>query len=705
MAKKLNDIKASSKNQKIFLGKPRKKSSPKKTTPTLLKKESPISEMEDIKTSSPQEEFLAKRRPLLVGNLFKIAFFGFLIVLLANTINVYYLGKSIEEEVSEKAFEGYNLLIDAGKNASAIQFDQAMLAFESARQNFQIAEDNLWFLTSNKTFYSSDGEISNAINNLLDSGQHFAKAGTLFLEALENFNKIPIYFVNNNSTESFNPLEIGDPLEDGLKSTNKALDEIRLAAQKIDSINENSLPSAVKEKVLMAKERIDEINTILESTAEHFPAIQKLLGDRYPHRYLIIFQNNNEIRPTGGFIGSYAIMDINDGYIDSLKTYDSYDIDGSYGGQIEPPDELKELTLNWRFRDSNYSPDFPTSAKKMMWFLQKEGGPSVDTVIAINQGLLRDMLYITGPVQVGNFGKLNSENYNLLLSYVIEGKVWGAEDPKHILKVFVPAFKNAILKEENIGKVSSKLYKAVQQKHIMVYSKDEDIQNLIEAMGLDGSMHRSANKEDYVSVINFSLGGSKSEQFIEETILHESHINSEGNIVNEVSVTRSHEWSDQVYNRWKEILADYGFTNPPQYIFDILGRGENKVLTKIYAPAGSKLIKSNKELVQTKFDKDTGKTYFLTRMSILAGEEDTFIVRYQLPYKLDLSDPADTYRLVAEKQAGSRGSIFTKTITTDEDVYNLAVYPEEKVRIDSSQRIIYATDLVYDKFFSAVFTK
>ena len=535
---------------------------------------------------------------------------------------------------------------------------------------------------------------------MLGGGKDFAIAGSYFIEALEEFNKLPLYFFSSNAEDSeIDKESITDTLVVGLDKTDQAIDHIVSASDKIQKINIELLPSEMQARVELARSKISEVSTSLNAISDHFPALIKLLGDEHPHRYLILLQNNSEIRPSGGFIGSYAIVDVNDGIIENLEVHDSYDIDGSYGPIIEPPEEFLPFTSNWRFRDSNYSSDFYLSAKKSRWFLQKQGGPSVDTVIAINQGLLKDLLAITGPVQVGEFGKLDSENYELLLSYVIEGKVFGPENPKHILKVFIPAFKDAIFKTENLSQISSKLYKAVQQKHIMLYSSDQQIQEFFDAMDLSGRVYSQADDEDYLSVIHISHGGTKSEKFIEETIDHETHIASDGTLINTVTIERTHAWSDSTYDYWVGILRQYGFEEISQQTIDILGRGKNVVSTRIYVPDGSRLIDSSDENILLKYDAELQKSYFFTGFSTEAGETDTVTVSYELPFKLDLSSP-DTYRLIAEKQPGSRGSLFNKTVTSDSDVDSLSVYPQEVSYQASS--IIYATNLVYDRYFAGI---
>ena len=136
---------------------------------------------------------------------------------------------------------------------------------------------------------------------------------------------------------------------------------------------------------------------------------------------------------------------------------------------------------------------------------------------------------------------------------------------------------------------------------------------------------------------------------------------------------------------------------------DILGRVENKVSTRIYVPDGSVLIESNGADVETKYDKDLKKTYFFTEMHTKAGETSEVWIKYSLPFTLEF-EPASTYKLIVEKQPGSRGSIFTKTMSTDEDVYNLALYPDEAV-LTKHGDVTYATNLVYDKYFSALWGK
>jgi hypothetical protein len=710
MAKKLQDIKVTETGEVISLSNKKEDDKKKlKKTPNILRKQKdPIKKMKDIQGEEESKFIYIKGTkftpPKFLGNLLKIGIVGFLILLMINSANVYYKGKKLEREISAQAYEGYSFLVDAGRSATNIQFEGALQSFEKAILNFGEAKKTLWFISSQKSFYDRSDSVIHGINNLLNAGKHVAIAGGYFLEAVEKFNKIPLFFVAKNAPEEELEFSITEILEEGLEKVDLAIEEIAVATELMLGVDEKSFPTEISARITFAKKQIEEISEILNATAEHFPAVLKLMGNRHPHRYLILLQNNNEIRATGGFIGSYAIIDISEGEIINLQVEDVYDIDGSYGGYIEPPEGLRDFVDNWRFRDSNYSPDFAVSGAKAKWFLEKQGGPGADTVIAINQGLLRDMLEISGPVQVGRFGKLNSENYNLLLSYVIEGKVWGPEDPKHILKVFIPAFKESILKEQNIGAIGSKLYRALQQKHIMMYSSDPQIQNLFDSAGLSGRVYITQEKEDYLSVINTSVGGTKSDKFVEENIRHTTYIDKNGEIINEVTIKRSHLWTDEIYFYWKRILESYGFKEMPDYLIDILGRGRNKVQMRVFVPEGSVLLSSSDENIITRYDADIQKTYFFTVMEINAGEVGTVNIKYQLPFTLNFKKPADTYRLIVQKQPGSRGSILNKTVEADSSIRNLEYFPSTG-RKDAANRIIYATNLVYDRHFATIWKR
>lgn len=653
----------------------------------------------------------------LISNFLKIVIAGFVILLLINSVNVYRKGVETKADIQSKAYEGYDKLLAGSQSTTKIQFQEAKTEFENALKSFEGAQTNLWFILNDNTIYAKQSTLSGSAKAVLESGRHFALAGQYFTESLEELNKIPVYFISKNeASKNLNIPSLTDILKNGLDKASQALIEVNLAKDELNKIGIEIVPQNVKGKFLFAKEKLNELTDLLNSMQNDFPAILKLLGDEKPHRYLILLQNNSEIRPSGGFIGSYIILDINKGMIENMRVEDVYHLDDKYQGLIEPPEYLLPIISNWKFRDSNYSPDFMFSGKQAANMFEREGGGTVDTVIAVNQSLLKDFLQITGPLQVGALpNKITADNYDTILTYIIESKVWGKEDPKHVLKVMVPEFKNSLLKSTNISKIMSALYKATQQKLILGYSSDAMVQSFFDTLGISRRVPSETgnddNKEDYLSVINYSIGGNKTEPFIEEKISHNTEIQDDGSLVDEVTVTRTHVFNKDIQVKWNQIWDSFGFDHKtvPGFVVDILGRGTNIVYTRILVPQGSSLKEVggvDKESVKVSYDKELNKTYFAFKMSVPPQNTSSITLKYALPFKLDFS-PVDTYKLTVQKQPGSVGSVLTKTIQpskVDSSLKPYIYYPDD-ARQNDENKIIYATNLVYDRYFSIVFGK
>jgi hypothetical protein len=721
--KRTENISKSESQKPINLsGKPFSKHKKKSYTPKFKKPQTPHSEIKDIYKDKGQKDSKSpgvylkvtpKAHAHLISNFLKIAVVGFIILLAINSVNIYKKSLEVKESLTYSAYEGYSQLLEGSRSATKVQFTEARQAFENALKNFEEAETTLWFIAGDDTIYAHESTLASSAKAILNSGKRFAMAGEYFATALEELNKIPLYFVSKNEESALpktDAEDITDILKKGVDYASLALVETRAARDEIEKINQSLVPQEIRGKLAYTKEKLNQLIQTLESIETHFPSILKLLGDETPHRYLVLFQNNSEVRPSGGFIGSYAIVDINKGVIENLKVEDVYDIDGQYKGTIEPPEEFLPFTSNWRFRDSNYSPDFLYSGKKTAWFLEEEGGPVVDTVIALNQSLLGDFLEITGPIQVGELpNQFSSENYNTILTYIIESKIWGEEDPKHVLKVFVPEFQKAILKKENVSSVMSILYKAVQQKMVMAYSKDSMLQSLFDTLGLSGRFKYLDEKEDFLNVTNISIGGNKTDPFIEEKITHTTFIEDNGTLIDEVTLARTHTFNPDVQRKWNDIWDSFGFDHKhvPGYVVDILGRGQNAVNTRIYVPEGSQLLEVTgvaEEDVQIKYDDELKRAFFLTTLKTHPQNTSTITLRYKLPFKLDFS-PVDTYKLTVQKQPGSQGSIFTKIIKnsndTDADLKPYIFYPQDTYFSEENE-LTFATNLVYDRYFSAV---
>lgn len=203
--------------------------------------------------------------------------------------------------------------------------------------------------------------------------------------------------------------ELGD-LEDGLNETenNLGILQARLSG------DYSWLPANWKTEVQKGLIMAGEYKTQVGQGREIIKLAPEILGlDGKQRDYMILFQNDSELRPTGGFIGSYGILSFKGGKLISLEIKDIYEADGQLKGHVEPPWEIKKHLgeANWYMRDANWKADFVKSAADIQWFLEKETGKKINGVIGIDLEVAKAMLKATGEIYVPDFKeKINDGN-------------------------------------------------------------------------------------------------------------------------------------------------------------------------------------------------------------------------------------------------------------------------------------------------------
>lgn len=620
---------------------------------------------------------LNKALPGRKFDLFQMGIFGIILVFLFITINIYYQGRDLKNDLLTSIKGGFNNILMAKDHIVSNDFSGAKTNFYDAISSFQEAENKIKFLKRNLADNYSKDSANKMIDGVFVSGNLLAEAGLNFTKAIEN-----IKFL---SAHTFN--EAGPSLTEGYRVNLNLITDGKLkiieAQKKIQDIPRSLIPGDYLSLMDDAQQKITKAVNLIEEAEKKFPIFLTLLGDKLPQRYLVLFQNIDEKRPTGGFIGSFAIIDINDGYVTKFDIHDVYDFDGRFHDYIEPPQELQSLTKTWRLRDSNYSPDFAVSAAKAEWFLQKEGGPSADHVIAIDQTLLVDIIEATGDLNLPGVSRpVSAADLNFLLSYIVESKIEGATTPKKILKDLKPAIIEKIKNPQNLAKIAPILIKGIREKHIQMWSKNPEVQEFFEQYKLAGRIYQNKPREDYLNVIDINVGGNKSDKYIERKIEHITFINREGKITNNLIITKTHTFTADQIEVWQNTLRKYGFNQLADNVNSILGNSDNLSIEKVYLPSGSKLItiegvdgQDENTIIEAKYDSKLDKTYLTFKMKVAKGEQSAVSLTYTLPYDLKLNN-FDDYFLYYQNQAANPTD-FTKQIILDQSLTVHKTFPEE----------------------------
>ncbi len=643
------------------------------------------------------EKNLLRRR---VSELVRLMGAGTLILFCINLANVVQRGAGVKEALTQAAFNGYSDLLHAGASVQKTDFSGAQNAFGSANANFQNALQTISFLSENENLFFAQPKTVQSARGLLEAGKSLALAGNDFSKGIEHLRSLPELFLKENQDAlakvdhaaiDYQPkISLTAKLKTDLEFLNQAVREIEVASDNLSLVDLSVLPQPLKLKFISLQQKVETLKNFLYQTQEKLPLLLKLFGDRYLHRYLILLQNDAEARPTGGFIGSYLLVDVNNGNILKMEFHDVYESDGQLHENIPAPEDIAKISKNWGLRDSNYSPDFAISAEKAAWFLQKEKGPSVDSVIALNQHFLADLLDITGPITLSNLsGSLTKDNYLNILSYLVESKKSGDSDPKKILRSFIPALQQKLFGGGKWDKILAVFFDGLKRKDLLFYSRDEEIQAWFHQLGYSGEVLRTSPDEDYLNVIVTSIGGNKSDLYIKQDLQHQTFIDQDGNITDQLTIERSHTWGKKNLESIRALLKSFGFDQLSDTVKFILGAGRNKAIVKVYVPSGSTLLEAENNIA-VRQDSDLKKTYFMFEMDEDAGTSQQVTFSYRLPAVLQVVSAA-SYKFFTQRQPGINASHFQKKIFLNPALNLYQKYPDNLPKDENGNLLLDTT--------------
>lgn len=432
-----------------------------------------------------------------------------------------------------------------------------------------------------------------------------------------------------------------EPELNGLKAN------LNLAVLNLGKIHKIGLLWPIYKQISDIRQELGQAANLMENISPLAKLLPALAGYPEESRFLLIMQNNDELRPTGGFIGVDGILAVKDGEIITLATSDSYHLDMPAVGkwQLTPPAPVKKYLKveNWYLRDANWSPDWPQSARQIETIYRGESAaigqpvPPFSGVIAINPDLVADLLTIVGPIKVRG-EEYNASNFQPLLQYNVEvaykDQNISSWDRKEIINELLGSLREKLfaLPAKRWPELLKAIDRNIAERNLQLFFNDPDQENLARDLGADGEIIRLS--DDYLAVIDANLGAFKTDAVVKKSITYEA-VGQNGRLQAVLSLGYQHEGG-----------FDWRTTRYRSY-------------TRVYVPLGSKLtsISGLDEAtadLSTYDDRELGKTVFGFFFSVEPKSSRNVRISYSLPDTLGSVLADGRYRLLVQKQSGRR---------------------------------------------------
>lgn len=427
------------------------------------------------------------------------------------------------------------------------------------------------------------------------------------------------------------------------------------------------------------------LRTEMENMENFLDTFVPWLHASVPHHVLVLFQNPSEIRPSGGFLGSYADITLQNGNITDIAVHDVADVDAGFKENIVPPLPLQAEVSRWRPADANWFFDFQDSASETASFFERSGlyaAPSsnsgaasgtaetFDAVIAVSPKVISDLLSLTGPVSVSSTKTVfNADTFLVQIQKIVQnGQATGATYPKGVLKKLMAAVFQKIAALDNSQKQAMipMAMNWINRKDVMLYAKDPAFESFFEKYGAAGTVaDLPQNFEgDYLAIVDANIVGQKSDLYIAQNVDLESQINDDGTVSDNVIITRKHNGNQSPYWWYRAPSQDYLQLFVPDG--STLSNESGGIKKTIAAPVAyiregystDPMVFAIESTQQNIFGypvslhEESGKDVFATWARVTAG--NTATISFDYLHRLFLP-PADgvSYQFIFEKQAGT----------------------------------------------------
>jgi len=403
------------------------------------------------------------------------------------------------------------------------------------------------------------------------------------------------------------------------------------------------------------------------------PYVDGLVGRDAPQTYLVLVQNNDELRATGGFITAVGRLVLKDGGLDALKFTDSYWVqrdDVEYPGAPRPMQQYMGVQL-MLLRDANWSPDLPTTAKTIKAIYRQDTGIDIDGVITVDMNALSLIVNALSPLTLAGVDEpLTGETIVAQIkrlwdepiepngtSGFAEGDEWWMQR-----KDFVPALADAVLARATGGDIDyvallGTMVRALDERAVQLWIDEPHVGREVRALGWDGAVD-APEHSDFIGLVDSNLGYNKVDTVLERSIAYHVEWPTTDLNLDNIEATSSGVATLSVTYRHPVEVAEHRCRITPRY-----GRSYDEMTARcyfnyvrLYVPADSELIALDGVLESSVTSRrgEGGTQVFAGYFVLEPGKENVLTFTYRLPERIQPPAEDVGYPLVVRRQSGTR---------------------------------------------------
>ncbi len=598
-------------------------------------------------------------------------------------------------QVFAHMLDARDALIQAKEEATAFSFTSASSSLERAEEAFAASERFLPVLSS-VSWVPVVGHTMASVSDVVRSGHDLVEALQPFFDLGEDVVQLSglsdAYLAQMNEglvpTVTFGDLstQTKRAMLTRLSASAEDLDllfaRLDLVSQELTILAQESPIGPVLTLMDPLRVQVNELTAELDFLRSLVRLLPTFAGLEDEATSLLLFLNNNELRPGGGFMGTYGVLKTSGGDITELETTDVYALDDAASDTVTrtAPSPLQRYneTTKWFFRDSNWSPDFAVSSMTASAMFLEEGGVPVENVIGFTPTFAADLLAITGPITVGG-QTFTPENVADALEYQVEYGYAESGKPvaqrKEILADLVNEMKARLyaLPSASWQKVFDVTQKALDEKQLLLFSSVGEVENVITRLGWGGSV--DSTTVDALMIVDANLASLKSDPAVKREVTYTLEKDSSDQWIGRVSIHYIHtgdfDWKTTRYRTYTRVYLPVGTE-----LIDVEGSWLND---KTQNPTGAK--------GPVDVEQELGLTSFGTFTSVEPGEENTLTFTVALsPQVIETIHNGD-YALSVLKQAGAQNNALTLDLNFDKNVTHATPSEDEGEWGDAAYRL------------------